>query len=169
MTNMIRRMFRAALLDWKIYEELEADTSALYQALGVVLLSSFAAAIGSSTGLSALPLSIITHVLVWFIWAALTYWIGTRILPEATTRADLGELLRTIGFAASPGLIRVLGIVPDLRAYIFWAAAVWMLLAVVVAVRQALDYSSTARAVLVCLIGWLIQILFLLLATTRVR
>ena len=89
--------------------------------------------------------------------SALTYWIGTRILPEPTTQADLGQLLRSIGFASAPGVIRVLGILPGLGALVALIAAVWMLVAMVIAVRQALDYTGTARAVGVCLIGWVVQ------------
>ncbi|MCK5656218.1 MAG: hypothetical protein KAI21_00170, partial [Deltaproteobacteria bacterium] len=79
------------------------------------------------------------------------------------TKADVGELLRTIGFSSSPGLIRVLGIIPFLRGLVFLVAGVWMLVAMVIAVRQALDYQSTLRAVGVCIIGWIAQALVLLL------
>jgi len=86
------------------------------------------------------------------------------LLPEPQTKAEHRELLRTIGFSSSPGLIRVLGIIPVLQSIVFPVAAIWMLVAMVIAVRQALDYSSTLRAVGVCLIGWVIQIvLFVLL------
>ncbi len=93
----------------------------------------------------------------WYIWAFLTYFIGTKLLPEPQTRANYGELLRTIGFASSPGLIRVLGIIPALAPFVFLIAGIWMLVAMVIAVRQALDYHSTLRAVGVCVIGWLVQ------------
>jgi hypothetical protein len=94
----------------------------------------------------------------WFIWAGLTFLIGTKILPEPQTKADLGELLRTIGFSASPGVLRIFGMIPLLGGLIALAASVWMLVAMIVAVRQALDYTSTGRAVGVCVIGWLVQV-----------
>jgi hypothetical protein len=105
-------------------------------------------------------------LLGWLIWAYLTYIIGTKLLPEPQTSATYSELLRTIGFSSAPGIIRVLGVVPMLGALSFIVAAVWMLVAMVIAVRQALDYKSTWRAVGVCIIGWVIQaaILALLLA-----
>ncbi len=93
----------------------------------------------------------------WYIWAFLTYFIGTKLLPEPQTQANYGELLRTIGFASSPGLIRVLGIIPALAPFVFLIAGIWMLVAMVIDVRQALDYHSTLRAVGVCVIGWLVQ------------
>ena len=89
--------------------------------------------------------------------------IGTKILPEPQTRADHGELLRTLGFASAPGLLRILGFIPAFSGIVFFGASIWMLIAMVVAVRQALDYRSTLRAVGVCVIGWLIQILILVL------
>ena len=105
----------------------------------------------------------------WFIWAYLTYIIGTKILPMPKTRADYGELLRTIGFSSSPGLIRVLGIIPGLSKIIFMVAGIWMLVAMVIAVRQALDYPSTLRAVGVCIIGWIIQAIVLGLFFAMIR
>jgi len=103
-------------------------------------------------------------LLGWYVWAYLIYWIGTRFLPERETRATHGELLRCLGFAASPGLIRVLGVVPGLRGIAFLAGSIWMLVATVIATRQALDYRSTWRAVGVCAIGWVAQVILLGLA-----
>ncbi len=162
MSKFTERMIRAAKLDVNLYEEVEADKTAIGQAMGVVVLSSLAAGIGSiSMGGRNLFLGTIVALVGWYIWAYLTYFIGTKILPEAQTKADHGELLRTIGFSSSPGLIRVLGIIPGLTNLVFTVAGVWMLIAMVIAVRQALDYKSTPRAVGVCIIGWIIQGLFL--------
>jgi len=161
MTRFKDRIIRAAKIDVNLYEEVEADKGALGQAMGVVVLSSIAAGIGSieRAWLSGIVIGTITALISWFVWAYLTYLIGTRFLPEPQTKADYGELLRTIGFASAPGLIRVLGIIPGLRWIVFLAASIWMLVATVVAVRQALDYQSTLRAVGVCIIGWIIQAL----------
>jgi hypothetical protein len=107
---------------------------------------------------------LIWALLGWYAWAFLTYFIGTKFLAEPQTRADHRELLRTIGFSSAPGLIRILGIipVPGFRSLLFQVAAIWMLVAMVIAVRQALDYTSTGRAIGVCVIGWAVQIPFLL-------
>ena len=85
--------------------------------------------------------------------------IGTKLLPQPQTQADIGQLLRTTGFAASPGLLRILTIIPGLGSIIGFVISVWMLATMVVAVRQALDYTSTLRAVGVCVIGWLLLVL----------
>jgi len=164
MANFTNRILRAAKLDINLYEEVEADKGALRQAMGVVVLASVAGGIGNlSGGLGGLLMGAIAALIGWYIWAYLTYLIGTKLLPEPQTRADLGELLRTIGFASSPGLIRILGILPGFRGIVFFAASIWMLVAMVIAVRQALDYHSTLRAVGVCLIGWIIQGILLML------
>jgi len=165
MTDFRDRIIRAAKLDVHLYEEVEADTGAMRQAMGVVVLSSIAAGIGSigRGGLGGILLGTIAALIGWYIWAYLTYFIGTRFLPGPQTRADPGELLRTIGFSSSPGLIRVLGIIPGLAGIVFLVASIWMLVAMVIAVRQALDYESTSRAVGVCVIGWIIQLLILAL------
>ena len=87
--------------------------------------------------------------------------VGTKLLPEAETQWNVGELLRTTGFSSSPGVLRILGFIPLIGALIQFLAAIWMLTAMIIAVRQALDYKSTARAVGVCLIGWLISMVVL--------
>ena len=165
MTNFKDRIIRAAKLDVNLYEEVEADKGALRQAMGVVVLSSIAAGLGSieRIGFSGILIGTITALISWYVWAYLTYFIGTKLLPEPKTKADHGELLRTVGFSSSPGLIRVLGIIPGLARIVFLVAAIWMLVAMVIAVRQALDYQSTLRAVGVCIIGWIIQALILML------
>jgi len=165
MTSFLDRMLRAAKLDVNLYEEVEADTGAMRQAMGVVVLSSVAAGIGgiATGGLGGILMGTIAALIGWYIWAFLTYYIGTKFLPEPQTRADLGELLRTIGFSSSPGLIRILGIIPGFGGVVFLVASIWMLVAMVIAVRQALDYESTLRAVGVCVIGWIIQTLIFVL------
>lgn len=167
MNVFVDRMLRAAKLDVHLYEEVEADKNAMPQAMGVVILASVAAGIGTMGmgGASAggFVLGIVASLGGWYLWAFLTYFIGTRFLPEPQTHADMGELLRTIGFSSSPGLIRILGIIPGLGALVFFLAAVWMLVAMVIAVRQALDYTSTWRAVGVCAIGWVIQTMVLVI------
>jgi len=158
-------MIRAAKLDVNLYEEVEADKGALSQAMGVVILSGVAAGVGSigSAGIAGILTGTIAALIGWFIWAYITYIVGTKLLPQPQTKADYGELLRTIGFASSPGLLRVFGIIPVLAGIAFIAASVWMLIAMVIAVRQALDYTSTLRAVGVCVIGWIIQMITLML------
>ncbi len=159
MASFTDRMLGAAKLDVDTYEEVEHDQTATGQAMGVVIISSLAAGIGSvGGGTSGLIAGTIGALVGWFIWAALTFLIGTKVLPEPQTKADLGELLRTIGFSASPGVLRIFGMIPLLGGLIALAASVWMLVAMVVAVRQALDYTSTGRAVGVCVMGWVVQV-----------
>lgn len=166
MSRFLDRMLRAVKLDTALYEEVEADKSALPQAMGVVVLSSIATGIGSigmgMGGPGAILVGILASLGGWYIWAYLTYFIGTKFFPEPQTETDYGELLRTIGFSSSPGLIRVLGIIPGLGTVVFFAASIWMLIAMVIAVRQALDYTSTWRAVGVCVVGWIVQTLILM-------
>ena len=165
MASFQDRIIRAAKLDVHLYEEVEADKGAMGQAMAVVILSSIASGIGTPAGLGlgGILIGTIAALVAWYIWAFLTYLIGTKLLPEPQTKADVGELLRTIGFSSSPGFIRVLGIIPFLRGMVFLVAGVWMLVAMIIAVRQALDYQSTLRAVGVCIIGWIAQAAVLML------
>lgn len=166
MGNFISRIIRAAKLEAHLYEEVEADKNAMRQAMLVVVLSGVAAGLGgvAKGGLPGILLGTAAALAGWYIWAFLIYLIGTKLLPEPHTRSDIGELLRTIGFSSSPGLIRVLGVIPGLEGGVFFmVATVWMLVAMVVAVRQALDYTGTMRAIAVCIIGWIVQILIIML------
>lgn len=159
-----RRVFGAALFDAATYEEVEADATATPQALAVVVLSSLAAGIGAQGANAAgspLAFFAMTSALALMAWAAfalVTFQIGARLLATPDTRGDVGELLRTLGFAASPGLVQVLGVVPGLTVPIFAVAVVWTLAATILAIKQALDFQTTARAVAVCVFAWALSL-----------
>src|SRR5699024_10894244 len=104
-------------------------------------------------------LSIIATLIGWVVWAAVAWLIGTKLLPEPQTEADIGQLLRTMGFAATPGLLSIFVFIPGIGPIIAIIASIWMLIAAVVAIRQALDYSNTCRAIGVVVIGWIIFLL----------
>jgi hypothetical protein len=161
--TFVRRLIGAAMLDVATYEDVEADRAATPQALAVIVFSSLAAGIGargSSGGAATLAFFATASVMALITWAAfalMTVEIGARILPTPETRVDVGELLRTLGFAATPGLIQVFGVFPGAKVPVFTLAIVWALAASVVAVRQALDYTSTGRALAVCGLGLLLS------------
>ncbi|WP_353110951.1 YIP1 family protein [Salinisphaera dokdonensis] len=167
MQSFTQRMIGAAKLQAPTYEEVEHDSSATGQAALVVALAALAAGIGAlgavGGSIGFLLLNAVAALLGWLIWAAIIWAIGTKLLPEAQTEADIGQLLRTLGFAATPGLLRVFGIIPILGPIVWLVASVWMLATTVIAVRQALDYNSTLRAVGVCVAGWLVQLLIMAL------
>lgn len=164
MATFLNRMTGAALLNPAIYEEVEADRAATMQAIAVVALSSLAAGVGAlgPAGMRITTLAGISLLAfaLWGIWALLTLQIGARIFPAPRTQADIGQLLRTIGFATAPGILRVAGLIPGTTTVVFGVTAIWMLMAMIVAVRQALDYTSTARAFAVCAFGWALALVF---------
>jgi len=157
MGTLAYRALGAAVLDPATYEVVEADRPATYQALSIVLLSSLAAGIGAggADGPSLGNIALLTVVALasWLAWAGLILQIGGRLFPELHTRVDYGQLVRTIGFAATPGLIQVMGLFTSIRPLVFVIAWVWMLAAMIVAVRQALDYRSTRHAIAVSVIA----------------
>ncbi len=159
--SLVQKMISAAALDVNLYESVEADQNATTQAMTVVIISSLAAGIGAiRSGLLGVVVAVVGALIGWVIWSFLCYFIGTKILPEETTDADLGQLLRTTGFAQAPGVLRIFGIIPFIGVLISLLSAIWMLVATVIAVRQALDYKSTLRAVGVCLIGFVVYMVF---------
>lgn len=150
--TLVERMKGAALIDARTYEEVEHDTGATGQAAAVVAMVSVAQGIGSAqAGLFGLVGGALAALLGWFVWAGLTYLIGDKLLGGTAT---WGELLRTLGFAQTPGVLAVLAVIPLLGWLVAIVVLFWMLAAGIVAVRQALDF-STGKAVATVLLGWL--------------
>ncbi len=159
MATFGERIVRAIKLDKDIYEEVEADLTATRQAMGVVVMAAIASGIGmSGHGGPGMVAGVLGALGGWVIAALIIYVVGTKLLPQPQTRSDPGELLRTMGFANAPGLLYVLAVIPALGTPIRMVVGVWLLIAWVIAVRQALDYDNTGRAVLVCIIGWLVYV-----------
>ena len=160
----ISRIFRAIKIDIDLYEEVEKDRSATFQAGIVVVLSSLAAGVGAlQLGVSNFVLAPILSLLSWYVWAYVIYFVGVKLFGSPSTKSSHGELLRTIGFSSAPGLIRVFGVTPDLMTVTFIGSAFWMLACMVVAVKSALDYDSLWKSFGVVVIAWLFQAFFLFL------
>ncbi len=150
--SLTERMLGAARLDVATYEEVEADTTATGQAAMVVAIVAVAQAIGAAgEGGRGIIIALLGAVLGWVVWAGITYLIGDKLFGGTAT---WGELLRTLGFAQSPGVLYVLGIVPLLGGLIRFAVGIWILIAGIIAIRQALDF-GTGRAILTAVVGWL--------------
>lgn len=159
-SSLIERMLGAARLDIDTYEEVEHDTTATSQAATVVAIVAVAAAIGSSrSGSGGLIAGLIGAFAGWLIWSGVTYLIGTALFEG---KATWGELLRTLGFAQSPGVLYVLGIIPFLGGLVRLAVWIWLLVAGIIAIRQALDI-DTGKAILTALIGWAVYVVFALI------
>ena len=154
MSLFFYRLMGAAMLDRSMYEGIEADRSITGQAAAAVVLSSLAAGFGAGgwlTGdLRMFAMVSALALVTWVAWAVLMHQIGTRMLPEPQTRATLGELLRTVGFAAAPGLFHVFAVFPVVTIPVFAVTITWMFAAMVVGVRHALDYTSSWRSLAVC-------------------
>jgi hypothetical protein len=151
--SIVDRMRGAAMLDIATYEEVEADTAATGQAAIVVAISAVCSAIGA-LGLGGPDVVgvLIGSLISWVIWAGITYLIGEKVFRGTAT---WGELLRTLGFAQSPRVLLLLGIIPVFGRLVWIVVAIWVLIAGIIAIRQALDF-TTQKALLTALIGWAI-------------
>lgn len=156
MGSLAYQILGALALDPSIYEYVESRRSNTAAAVMVVVMSSLAAGIGAAglAGPTLINLVLIACVALatWLAWAGLILYVGGLILPERQTRVDYGELVRTIGFAAAPGLFQIFGLFTIITVPVFIVSWIWMLGAMIVAVRQALDFQSTWRAVGVCVV-----------------
>jgi hypothetical protein len=148
------RLLGAAMMDAAMYEGIEADRRTTMQALAAVMLASLAAGVGAGDwlGTRAVTLTVATAlaVVTWAAWAMLIFQLGTRVMPDADTQADWGQLLRTTGFASAPGLLLVFGLIPNGRTAVFAVVGLWMFAAMVFGVKHALDYRHVSRALAVC-------------------
>lgn len=159
------RMIRASRLEAQLYEEVEADRGANLQAAAVVVGTSLAAAVGSgaSYGLDGLLIIAVVALGGWALYAWITFLVGTTILRGPQTKADWGEIARTLAFANSPRALLILGVVPGLYGLVSLVVFVWVLVGTVVALRQALDF-TTGRAVATAIVGWLAQAVLFVIA-----
>ena len=157
MTTFTNRLMGAATLDDVTYEDIEHDPRATMQALTVVILASVAAGIGSAgIGHASLENTLVvtmSALIAWAAWAVITYEIGVHLLPEPQTDVSVEELLRTLGFSTAPALLCLVAVFPEMSVPAFTLTAGWLVTTMIVAVRHALDYKSTGRAMLVCAIG----------------
>jgi len=158
MADLTGRMIGAMQADVKTFTEIEADQGAMGQAITVIVIAGIAALIGNifRGGIGNGVLSLVGSLLGYALFSLLVFLIGTKVMPEPTTKADFNETFRVVGFAASPGVFNVLAIVPYVGPLISLVVGLWGLVIAVVAVREVLDYSNTGRAIIVCLIAGVI-------------
>jgi hypothetical protein len=160
MVRFTRRFMGALALDPVTFEDVEADRRAGAQAATVVLLAcvagGFAVVGNSSMTLPMFAAGMAATLGAWVVWVLLIATIGTHLLAEPQTKSRPAELLRTMGFAAAPGVFYAFGAMSAVAPFAFAVASLWMLAATVLAVKQALDYRTLGRAVIVCAGAWLV-------------
>ena len=164
---MIQRMIGAALFNRQTYEEIEADQGALGQAVAVVLLVTLCGVIGGVIGglmqgsaglgiLFGLIGGLVFGIVRWALWVTVMYVVGGKMLRTSDTETSWSELGRVMGFAYTPGVLSVFSFIPGIGGLFPVIAFCWTLAAVTVAVRQALDFESTGRAIGVVLLSGVI-------------
>lgn len=161
MASLGERMVGAMQANVSTFEEVEKDPAALGQAITVIAIAAIASLIGNifriglGGGLAALVATFVGYA----VWTVIVVVVGTKLMSEPGTKADFAEGFRVIGFAASPGVFNILAIIPFLGPIISFVITLWMLVIMVIAVRTVLDYTSTGRAIVVCLIGLAIYLI----------
>jgi Yip1 domain len=156
MASLPERMIGAMKADVKTFQEIEADQNALGQAVTVIVIAGVASLIGNifRQGVMFGVVSLVLTLIAYAVWSVMVVLVGTKLMPEPTTKADFAEGFRVIGFTASPGVFNVLAIIPFLGPLLSFLIGIWMLILGVIAAREVLDYSNTGRALIVCLIAF---------------
>ena len=170
MATLGQRMVGAMKADVPTFEEIERDPTALGQAVTVILIAGVAAMIGNifRSGIGWGIASLIISLIGYAVWTVTVTLVGTKLMPEPQTKADFQETFRTIGFAASPGVFNVIAIIPFLGPLLAWLISIWSLVIMVIAVRTVLDYTSTGRAIVVCLIGFIVNVIITVVLLTPI-
>lgn len=158
------RVWGALRLDAAVFEEVEGDPAALAPAALVVLSGGLARGVGAyaQEGVFALIGSPLIGVAVWLSASLMIYGVGVRRFRYTSTYP---ELVRTLGFAAVPlWLLALCALAPALVATGLWVLLhAWATLALVVAVREALDVpTGTALAVCAIALGITLGVLFVM-------
>jgi len=176
---LLQRMLRAAKLEPQLYEEVESDSGATGQALLVVVIVSVCAGIGAGINgamkggesvsgfFMGLVSGIIGSLIAWFIFSLLCFWLGTSLFKGPNTKSSLGELLRTLGFAYSPGVLNIFSFIPFVGPIIPFVTWIWTIIAAVIAVRQACDF-TTGRAVGTVVVAAIIPLVIMVLLAVLV-
>lgn len=152
---IINRSIGFLRLDDATYEEVEHDTNGTAQAAVIVVVTSIAAGIGGlGEGGRGFVAALVVGIISWFITSYAIYFIGTRLLPSSTTQADVGQLLRVVGFASVAGVVNVIGFIPVLGPLLAFVAGIWGIVMTVKGVRHALEMSM-GRAIVTSIAGWL--------------
>jgi hypothetical protein len=161
MASFGERVVGAMKLDPNTFEEIERDTTAMGQAVGVIALAAVSGGIGNVWygGITGIVTGVIIALIGYVVWALVVWLIGTKVMPDPTTKADFPEAFRVIAFAAAPGVLGIVTIIPLLGWLLMFLLWLWSIAAMVVAVKQVMDYSTIGKAVIVVLIGFVLQLI----------
>jgi hypothetical protein len=155
------RVIGAMKLEPNAFEDVERDPTAIGQAVGVIVLAAVSAGIGNIYwgGISGIVTTAITSLIGFLIWSVIVWLVGTKLMPEPTTKADFPETFRVLGFSAAPGLLSFITIIPLLGYLIMFVIWLWQMASMIVAVKAVLDYSTIGKAIVVVLIGFIINLI----------
>jgi len=160
MASFGERVVGAMRLDANTFEEIERDPTAMGQAAGVIALSAVSIGLGNLYygGVSGLVWQVIIALIGYVVWSVLVWIIGTKVMPDPETKADFAETFRVLGFAAAPGVLGIVTIIPILGWLVLFVIWIWQLVAMVIAVKAVLDYNNIGKAVIVVVIGFLVNL-----------
>jgi hypothetical protein len=157
MTTFFGRFMGALVLDAAAYEDIERNPDSSMQSMATVMAVCAAGGVGAIgfglVGLTGFMTGVVVSLGAWLVWAVAVVALGTTLMAEQQTRSSVPEMLRVLGFAAAPGVLIAFAALTMSAPLVIGVVAIWMIAAAVIAVRQALDYSSTVRAVAVCVAG----------------
>ncbi len=161
---MVERILGVLKLDVATFESIEHDQNAMSEAAIVVAVVAVLGGIGNffNNGVTGLIFGVVAAFITWILWSAVVFFVGTKLFEG---EADMGEMLRVMGYAQAPGALNVLAFIPVLGFLIGFVALLWSLVVGVIAIRQGLDI-STGKAVITAVIGFiLVSVVATLLGT----
>ena len=156
-------MYRAALLDRKVYDELRNDPVGFAQGLTVVILATVALLIGafveqagSGDNVVEALSALIAMPGVWLIQAVSAYVLGSMAIPAENRQALARPLMAAIGLSAAPGLLFLFVGAPEAGTFVGFVVTLWMVITMVVAVQWTLGIPGF-RATMAVLPGFVLR------------
>jgi hypothetical protein len=163
-------LWDALTLDEHLYDDAHESPRYRRIALWIVIIAAISHAIDSAVILLVYRASIpfllfgllmntLSVILGYYFWTFTIWKIGhwlyrpSQHQGKAFPVPSFQDLLAPIGFAHTPQVFNFLTVAPLIGRPLEIGLALWSLLAVIVAVRYALDIRMW-RSILICVIGW---------------
>ena len=150
--------FKSLKLDRNLYKDQKYFGEAgIYFAGLIMMLDGVAGAVAANTIVkTSIGISGLTAILTWLVWAIFIYVIGVKIFPEKESKVPFKQVLRAVGYAHAPGLIRFFAVTPDLILPIIFLTQFWIFASLIISTKQILNLKSNLKSFGIIFLSFLI-------------
>jgi hypothetical protein len=133
--------------------------TAVYFAGIIMIFDGIAGAIAANNIVKTqIGFSGLTAILTWFIWSIFIYVIGVKLFPDRETKVSFKKILIGVGYAHTPGILRLFAITPDLMVPIIFLTQFWIFAGLIISTKQILNLKSNFKSFGIVFLSFLIII-----------